>query len=519
MIVYEDVNTLSEVSAVVYDVENPIIDDEPVVVDDKEVFVVNEAEDIHEVMRSTWQSPMEKVQTEFVFLVREKPLAGSRFVGQRKFTAKVNPEVCKTRTFALGDKPHSFFTPEGKPPRRGLNPRPLACGARSLSVSNPKKHETLESTWKKITDGRYIPLNRHLKKSETFENHNQHEPKLDYNEMKKLETFNDRIDRVLANRKLRKEGSPSQDELNRRVEAFIKKFYDDLRLQRQESLQQYMDIMNRDSISYLVTFQYISWYQDPKFLIKMFLRRSEGEELEYQFFEGDGSSFDKWRDYGMAGDDYEGPLMFDDDQFKDELEMGDDAFVLIGKEVALNSKIPEAMFPLLEEFSDVFHDEPHYRLRPGEHEELRRQVEEFISKGHIRKIMSTCAQPRGPLDLLSLYVSGSVPKKVQDFVEGFPYHGDSSDDDLVGNSRPHYRLRPGEHEELRRQVEEFIFKGHIHKIMSTCAQPCGPLDLLSLHVSGSVPKKVQDFVEGFPYHGDSSDDDLVVNSRTNFFYP
>nr|GFB90793.1 TRAF-like protein [Tanacetum cinerariifolium] len=36
--------------------------------------------------------------------------------------------VCKTRTFALGDKPHSFFALEGKPPRRGLNPRPLACG-------------------------------------------------------------------------------------------------------------------------------------------------------------------------------------------------------------------------------------------------------------------------------------------------------------------------------------------------------------------------------------------------------
>nr|GEW49648.1 hypothetical protein [Tanacetum cinerariifolium] len=36
-------------------------------------------------------------------------------------------KVCKTRTFALGDKPHSFFAPEGKPPRRGLNPRPLAC--------------------------------------------------------------------------------------------------------------------------------------------------------------------------------------------------------------------------------------------------------------------------------------------------------------------------------------------------------------------------------------------------------
>nr|GFB23196.1 CFE protein [Tanacetum cinerariifolium] len=92
MIVYKDVNTILKVSTVVYEDENPIIDDEPVVVDDKEVLVVNEAEDIHEVTRSTWQSPMDKVQTEFVFPVREQPLAGSRFAGQRKLTAKVNPE-------------------------------------------------------------------------------------------------------------------------------------------------------------------------------------------------------------------------------------------------------------------------------------------------------------------------------------------------------------------------------------------------------------------------------------------
>ncbi|GKB01126.1 hypothetical protein Tco_0829170 [Tanacetum coccineum] len=49
------------------------------------------------------------------------------------------------------------------------------------------------------------------------------------------------------------------------------------------------------------------WYQEPKFLIKMSPRRSEGEESEYPFFEGDGSSSDEWRDYGMASDDYEGP--------------------------------------------------------------------------------------------------------------------------------------------------------------------------------------------------------------------
>nr|GFA23186.1 putative reverse transcriptase domain-containing protein [Tanacetum cinerariifolium] len=50
--------------------------------------------------------------------------------------------------------------------------------------------------------------------------------------------------------------------------------------------------------------------------------------------------------------------------FEDELEMGDDAFMLTGKEVAPNSKIPEAMFPLLEEFFDVFPDELHDALPP-----------------------------------------------------------------------------------------------------------------------------------------------------------
>nr|GEX72507.1 putative reverse transcriptase domain-containing protein [Tanacetum cinerariifolium] len=137
-------------------------------------------------------------------------------------------------------------------------------------------------------------------------------------------------------------------------------------------------------------------------------RRSEGDELKYPFFE-------------------------------DKLEMRGDAFVLIGKEVAPNSKIPEAMFPLLEEIFNVFHDElPDALLCLGEHKELRRQVEEFVSKGHIRKKMSTCAQPHGPLDLMSLHVSGFVPKKLHDFTEGLPYHGDSSDDDLVGNLRTNF---------------------------------------------------------------------------------
>ncbi|KAD3069302.1 hypothetical protein E3N88_37182 [Mikania micrantha] len=142
---------------------------------------------------------------------------------------------------------------------------------RSLRVAKPRRHETLESTWKTITDGRHIPLNRHHRKSGTFENHHRPAPPsdvysdeqgpksavLDNTEMNKLETFSDCIDhqnhRILSLKnslpasggKLRKEGSLSHDELNRRVEAFIKKFNDEMRLQRQESLQRYMDMINR----------------------------------------------------------------------------------------------------------------------------------------------------------------------------------------------------------------------------------------------------------------------------------
>nr|GEV52650.1 hypothetical protein [Tanacetum cinerariifolium] len=171
-------------------------------------------------------------------------------------------------------------------------------------------------------------------------------------------------------------------------------------------------------------------------------RRSEDEELKYPLFEGDGSTFDEWRDYGVAGDDYEGPSMFYDDHFEDELEMGDDAFEFYD---VFPDELPDALPPLCDiqhhidlEPGSQFPNMPHDRMTPGKHEELRRQVEEFVSNGHIRKIMSTCVQPRGPLDLMSLHVSGSVPKKVQDFVEGLPYHGDSSEDDLVGNSRMNF---------------------------------------------------------------------------------
>lgn len=127
-----------------------------------------------------------------------------------------------------------------------------------LRVAKPKRQETLESTWKTITDGRHVPLTRHLRKSDTFENHgggrsSAVESPVAQRNVTKSETFRDRTNYEPAGvslspssgGRLRKEASLSQDELNRRVEAFINKFNEEMRLQRQESLNQYTEMVNR----------------------------------------------------------------------------------------------------------------------------------------------------------------------------------------------------------------------------------------------------------------------------------
>lgn len=116
-----------------------------------------------------------------------------------------------------------------------------------------KRHETLENTWKAITEGRAMPLSRHMKKGDTWEHRGNEEP-MEATAVKKSETFKDRMNQPslpssssLPPMKLRKEPSLSQDELNRRVEAFIQKFNEEMRLQRQESMNQSMETINRGS--------------------------------------------------------------------------------------------------------------------------------------------------------------------------------------------------------------------------------------------------------------------------------
>lgn len=163
-----------------------------------------------------------EIPTEYSFLT-EKPLASAR-LGRRK-SLKNSPE-----------------------------------GGKALGVARPKRNDTLESTWRAITDGRAVPLARHLKKSDTWETHHTHAPREPEPVMRKCETFKERGGGELASSgcrppiaasplagggRLRKEPSLGQDDLNRRVEAFIKKFNEEMRLQRQESFKHYLDMINR----------------------------------------------------------------------------------------------------------------------------------------------------------------------------------------------------------------------------------------------------------------------------------
>lgn len=136
---------------------------------------------------------------------------------------------------------------------------------RALRVTRSKRNDTLESTWKTITEGRAMPLTRHLKKSDTWDSHVRQNSTTPAPKMKKAETFHERTTTTTATAtttpttsgsgegnangnsggRLKREPSLSQDELNRRVEAFIKKFNEEMRLQRQRSLEQYNQMINR----------------------------------------------------------------------------------------------------------------------------------------------------------------------------------------------------------------------------------------------------------------------------------
>uniref|UniRef100_A0A1J3H092 DUF4408 domain-containing protein n=1 Tax=Noccaea caerulescens TaxID=107243 RepID=A0A1J3H092_NOCCA len=144
-----------------------------------------------------------------------------------------------------------------KPPRFGqqksLKTSPEGGGGNKKSglgeTKPPRRQDTLETTWKKITEGRSTPLTKHLTKSDTWQERTHVQSSSEKGGLTKSENLDDinaatEEEEETRKTRLKREASPGQEELNRRVEAFIKKFNEEMRLQRLESLAKYNEMVN-----------------------------------------------------------------------------------------------------------------------------------------------------------------------------------------------------------------------------------------------------------------------------------
>lgn len=123
------------------------------------------------------------------------------------------------------------------------------------SLENPKnngeekdddKIVTMEEAWRVINGGEN-PQKKQLKKSETWPESPQPEvgvlKSTKKKDSKKSMTFNETVS-VRCRGGLMRDPSMSMEEFNGRVEAFINKFNNEMRLQRQESEQRFLEMIN-----------------------------------------------------------------------------------------------------------------------------------------------------------------------------------------------------------------------------------------------------------------------------------
>ncbi|CAL9759207.1 unnamed protein product [Musa acuminata subsp. burmannicoides] len=144
----------------------------------------------------------------------------------------------KRRRGSLAEMPTEYsVAAEAKPllSTRFGHPKAAEPSADGTALGLARRNETLESTWRTITERRARPV----KKSDTWDTSSgvcREEPA----------TLIEAAGSGAASRERpRREASKGQEELNRRVEAFIRKFNQEMRLQRQESLKHHMEMINR----------------------------------------------------------------------------------------------------------------------------------------------------------------------------------------------------------------------------------------------------------------------------------
>ncbi|GJR41827.1 putative nucleotidyltransferase, ribonuclease H [Tanacetum coccineum] len=144
------------------------------------------------------------------------------------------------------------------------------------------------------------------------------------------------------------------------------------------------------------------------------------------------------------------------------------------------------------------------------------------------------AQPRGPLDLMTPQVSRSVPKKVQDFVEGLHDVHKAVRDNLVRANSKYKQDADQKRRHVDFEVGNFVWailtKDHfsVGEYNKLYAKKIRPVEVVEKMNSNAYHLKLPSHIRCsdvfimkhlLPYHGDSSDEDSDGNSRMNFVYP
>ncbi|GJW82253.1 putative reverse transcriptase domain-containing protein, partial [Tanacetum coccineum] len=170
----------------------------------------------------------------------------------------------------------------------------------------------------------------------------------------------------------------------------------------------------------------------------------------------------------------------------------------------------------------------------GQTEVVNRSLGNLLSTRFSPFQVVCSTQPRDPLDLMTPRVSSSVPKKVQDFIAGLHDVHKAVHENLIrANSK--YK-QDADHKQRHVDFEEGDFvwailtknRFPVKEYYKLFAKKIGPLKIVEKINSNAYRLKLPSHIRCsdvfnvkhlIPYHGDSSNDDLAMNSRMDFVYP